>query len=127
MAFSRRLRISSRDKGGASDFLAFSNFNHTLDKGPTTERVLFCIFYFSSSIDLLKLFDLVQVVWYGMYFTDCVVNTFLWDAFLKLCVCIRCKLRREVRFKFIFIRYNMEPLGFLVFFLTLRARGMRRR
>ena len=62
-----------------------------------------------------------------MYFTDCVVNTFLWDAFLKLCVCIRCKLRREVRFKFIFIRYNMEPLGFLVFFLTLRARRMRRR
>ena len=62
-----------------------------------------------------------------MYFTDCVVNTFLWDVFLKLCVCIRCKLRREVPFKLIFIRYNMEPLGFLVFFLTLRAQGMRRR
>ena len=62
-----------------------------------------------------------------MYFTDCVVNTFLWDVFLKLCVCIRCKLRREVPFKLIFIRYNMEPRGFLVFFLTLRARGMRRR
>ena len=61
-----------------------------------------------------------------MSFTDCVVNTFLWDVFLKLCVCIRCKLRREVAFKLIFIRYNMEPLGFLVFFLTLRARGMRR-
>ena len=62
-----------------------------------------------------------------MYFTDCVVNTFLWDAFLKLCVCIRCKLRREVPFKLIFIWYNMEPLGFLVFSLTLRARGMRSR
>ena len=62
-----------------------------------------------------------------MYFTDCIVKTFLWDVFLKLCVCIRCKLRREVPFKLIFIRYNMEPLGFLVFFLTLRAQGMRRR
>ena len=62
-----------------------------------------------------------------MYFTDCIVKTFLWDVFLKLCVCIRCKLRREVPFKLIFIRYNMEPRGFLVFFLTLRARGMRRR
>ena len=62
-----------------------------------------------------------------MYFTDWVVNIFLWDAFLKLCVCIRCKLRREVPFKLIFIWYNMEPLGFLVLFLTLRARGMRRR
>ena len=60
-----------------------------------------------------------------MYFTDCVVNTFLWDVFLKLCVCIRCKLRRDVPFKLIFIWYSMEPLGFLVFFLTLRARGMR--
>ena len=62
-----------------------------------------------------------------MYFTDCVLKTFLWDVFLKLCICIRCKLRREIPFKLIFIQYNMEPLGFLVFFLTLRARGMRRR
>ena len=62
-----------------------------------------------------------------MYFTDCVVNTFLWDVFLKLCVCIRCKLRQELLFKLIFIWYNMEPLGFLVLFLTLKARGMRRR
>ena len=61
-----------------------------------------------------------------MYFTDCVVNTFLWDVFLKLCVCIRCKLRQEITFKLILIRYNMEPLGFLVFFLTLRDRAMRR-
>ena len=62
-----------------------------------------------------------------MYFTDCVVNTFPWDVLLKLCVCIRCKLRREAPFKLIFIRYNMEPFGFLVFFHTLRAREMRRR
>ena len=62
-----------------------------------------------------------------MYFTDCVVNTFLWDVFLRLCVCIRCQLRREVPFKLIFIRYNIEPLGVLVFFLNLRARGMRKR
>ena len=62
-----------------------------------------------------------------MYFTDCIVNTFLWDVFLKLCVCIRCKLRREVPFKLIFSWYSMEPLRFLVFFLNLRAREMRRR
>ena len=48
MVCSRRLRILSRDKGGVSDFLAFSNFNHTLDKGPITERVLFCIFLYYS-------------------------------------------------------------------------------
>ena len=60
-----------------------------------------------------------------MYFTDCVVNSFFCDVFLKLCVCIRWKLRREVPFKLIFIWYSMEPLGFLVVFLTLRARGMR--
>ena len=62
-----------------------------------------------------------------MYFTDCAMNTFLWDVSLKLCVCIRCKLRWEVPFNLIFIRYNMEPLGFLVFLLNLRASGMRRR
>ena len=62
-----------------------------------------------------------------MHFTDCLVNTFLCDVFLKLCVCIRSKLRREVPFKLIFIRYNMEPFSFLVFLLTVRARGMRRR
>ena len=62
-----------------------------------------------------------------MYFTDCVGNTFLWDVFLKLCVCIRGKLRRETPFKLIFIWYNMETLGFLVLFLTLRVWGMRRR
>ena len=62
-----------------------------------------------------------------MYFTDWSVKTFLWDVFLKMCLCIRCKLRREVPFKLIFIWYNVEPLGFLVFFLTLRARGIRRR
>ena len=45
-----------------------------------------------------------------MYFTDCVVKAFLWDVFLKQSVCIRRKLRREVPFKLIFIRYNMEPL-----------------
>ena len=61
-----------------------------------------------------------------MYLTDCVVKTFLWDVFLKRCICIRCKLRREIPFKLIFTQYNVEPLGFLVFFLTLRARGMRR-
>ena len=55
------------------------------------------------------------------------MNTFLWDVSLKLCVCIRCKLRWEVPFNLIFIRYNMEPLGFLVFLLNLRASGMRRR
>ena len=44
------LRVLSGDKGGASDFLAFSNFNHTLDKGPITERALFCIFPRISSI-----------------------------------------------------------------------------
>ena len=62
-----------------------------------------------------------------MYITDCVVSTFLWDVFFKLCVSIRCKLRREVPLKLIFVRYNMEPVGLLVFFLTLRAWGMRRR
>ena len=62
-----------------------------------------------------------------MYFTDCVVKAFLWDVFLKLCVSIRCKFRREVPFKLIFIRNYIEPLGFLVFFRNLRARGMRRR
>ena len=87
-------------------------------------------FYFSPSIDLLTVHPFF---WLGSsclarnVFTDCIVNTFLWDVFLKLCVCTRCKLRQEVPFKLIFIRYNMEPLGFLVFFLTLRAQGMRRR
>ena len=61
-----------------------------------------------------------------MCFTDCILKTFLWNVFLKLCVCIRCKLGREVPFKLIFILYNMKLLGFLVFFLTLRAQGMRR-
>ena len=61
-----------------------------------------------------------------MCFTDCILKTFLWNVFLKLCVCIRCKLGREVPFKLIFIRYNMKLLSFLVFFLTLRAQGMRR-
>ena len=50
-----------------------------------------------------------------MYFTDCVVKAFPCDVFLKLCVCIKCKLRRE------------DSLSFLVFFLTLRAQGMRKR
>ena len=43
MICATRLRILSRDKGEASD-LSFSNFKHTLDKGPITERALFCIF-----------------------------------------------------------------------------------
>ena len=50
-----------------------------------------------------------------MYFTDCVVKAFPWDIFLNLCPCIKCKLRRE------------DFLSFLVFFLTLRAQGMRKR
>ena len=86
-------------------------------------------FYFSSSIDLLKI---CPFSWLG---SSCLVwdllpilrcEYFLWDVSLKLCVCIRCKLRREVPFKLIFIGYNIEPLGLLVFFLTLRARGMSR-
>ena len=40
--------------------------------------------------------------------------------------CIRFKLRWEVPFKLIFILYNMKPLDFLAFFLTLIARGIRR-
>ena len=64
MVCSRGLRILSTDKGRAPDLLAFSNFNHTLDKGAITERTLRCIFprilsilrsYFSSSNDLLKI------------------------------------------------------------------------
>ena len=66
----------------------------------------------------------MQIVYFGIYFTDWVVKAFLWDVFLKLHVCIRCKLQWEVPFKLIFILINMEPLGFLVFFLTLRAQGM---
>ena len=50
MVCSRRFRVSSRDRGGALDFLAFSNFDLTLDRGPITERVLFCIFPRISSI-----------------------------------------------------------------------------
>ena len=69
---------------------------------------------------------MLQVIWYGMYFTDCVVKVFLSNIFLKPSVCIRCNLRRDVLFKLIFIWYNMEPLGFLVFFLILRTRVMRR-
>ena len=99
MVCSKRLRISYRENGGVSDFLSFSNFNHTLDKEPIIfPRILSIakeLFLFFSSIDLLKLvhfLDLVQVVWYGIYFTYCVVKTFLWDVFLKLCVYITCKL-----------------------------------
>lgn len=55
-----------------------------------------------------------------MYFTDSVVKAFLWDTFLKLSICIKCKVRRKVLYKLIFIFYNMEPLP------TLRARWMRR-
>ena len=55
-----------------------------------------------------------------MYFTDCVVKDFLWDTFLKLSICIKCKVRWKVSFKLIFIFCNMEPLP------TLRARWMRR-
>ena len=66
MVCSRRFRVLSRDKRGAPNFLAFSNFNHTLDKGAIMERTLLCIFprissilrsyfYFSSSNDLLKI------------------------------------------------------------------------
>ena len=95
MVCSKRLRISYRENGGVSDFLSFSNFNHTLDKEPIIfPRILSIakeLFLFFSLIDLLKLvhfLDLVQVVWYGIYFTYCVVKTFLWDVFLKLCVYI---------------------------------------
>ena len=54
------------------------------------------------------------------------VKAFLWHICLKLPVYIRSKLREEVPFTLIFIWYNSEPLGFFVFFLTLRPRGMRR-
>ena len=47
-----------------------------------------------------------------------VVNASLWDIFFKLSSCVKHKLRWEVRFKLIFIWYNMELLGFLVIFLT---------
>ena len=59
--------------------------------------------------------------------TDCIIKDYLCDIFLKLSVCLKCMLRREVPFNFIFIWNNMEPVGFLVFFVTLRAQGMRRR
>ena len=62
-----------------------------------------------------------------MPFTGCVMKDFLWDVFLKLCVWIRCKIRQESPFKMIFIKYSMEPYGFLVFFFTLRSQRMRRR
>ena len=62
-----------------------------------------------------------------MYFRDCIVKAFLQNVFLKLCLWMWCKLRREVPFKLIFIQYIMKLLDFLSFFLTLRAWGMRRR
>ena len=141
MVCSRRFRISSRDRGGALDFLAFSNFDLTLDRGPITERVLFCIFPRISSIakELFIFFSFnssfknPSIFWLG---SSCLVGDVLYrlrrEYFSLGCisqtvVLLRCKLRREVPFKLVFIRYNMESLGFLVFFLTLRARGMRRR
>ena len=39
----KRLKISSKNKAGASDFLVFSNFNLTLDKDPITES--FFVFF----------------------------------------------------------------------------------
>ena len=39
MVCSARLRISSKDKGEAPEILAFSNFKHTLNKGPITDKV----------------------------------------------------------------------------------------
>ena len=134
MACSRRLRISSRDIAGASGFLAFSNFNHTLDNGPITKRVLFCIFSRISSLAkelfLFFSFNIRPLSWLG---SSCLVLDVLHRLIREdislgcMCLCIRCKLRREVPFKLIFIWYSVEPLGFLVFFLTLRDRGIRRR
>ena len=81
MVCSRRLRISSSDNGAASDFLAFSNFNHTLDKGTITERVIFCIFPSISSIakELLLFFPLnrsfknssIFLTWFKLFGTGC--------------------------------------------------------
>ena len=47
MVCSTRLTISSRDKGGESEFLVFSNFNHTLDKDPP-RRESFSVFFAKS-------------------------------------------------------------------------------
>ena len=99
MVCSRRFRISSRDRGGALDFLAFSNFDLTLDRGPITERVLFCIFPRISSI--------TEELFLFFFFNRSYRlrrEGFFWDIFFKLCVCLRCKLRREVPFKLIFLR-----------------------
>ena len=77
----RRLRILSRDKRGASDFLAFSNFNHTLDKGPITERVLSCIFPRISSTAKEFLFfsfnrslnsSSIFLTWFKLFGTECI-------------------------------------------------------
>ena len=141
MVWSRRLGISSRDKGEVSDFLAFSNYNHTLDKGAITKRILLCIcprissiakelFLFSSFNRFLKNSS-IFLTCFKLFGTGCTSQIASWILFSRMhfsnCVCIRCRLRREVPFKLIFVRYNMGSLGFLVFFLTLRARGMRRR
>ena len=91
MVCSRRLRISSRDKGGASDVFAFSNFNHTFDKIPITERVLFCIFPRISSIakELFIFFSLnssfknpsIFFTWFKLFGTRCTLHIASWILF----------------------------------------------
>ena len=91
MVCSRRLRTSSRDKGGASDFLAFSNFNHTLDKGPITETGLFCIFPRISSIakGLFLFFSFnrsfknsfIFLTWFKLFGMGCTSQIVSWSPF----------------------------------------------
>ena len=70
MVCSARLRMSSRDKEGPSDFLAFSNFNYKKFK------------------KFVHFLDLVQVIWYRVHFTVCVMKAFVQSGFLKVSVFI---------------------------------------
>ena len=119
---SRRLKILSRDKGGASDFLAFSNFNHTLDRGPITGRALFCIFPRISLIakELFLFFSFYRsfknssifLTWFKLFVTGCTLQIAPWRLFPGIyfsnCVYIRCKLRREVPFKEVWYNKNLS-------------------
>ena len=59
MVCATRLRIMSRDKGEASD-LSFSNFKHTLDKGPITESSFLYFSRISSIAEEFFLFFILQ-------------------------------------------------------------------
>ena len=133
MVCSTRIRISSRDKGGASDFLTSLTTLTILWIRDTSWRELFSVFFPRISLTAKELFLFLSfnrlfknlsifLTYFKLFGTGCTSQI----AFFKVSVCIRCKLEREVLFKLMFIQYNVKPLGSLVFFLTLRARGMRK-